>query len=71
MFIYVTTTMGTRVALNVSAITNFKKVSYNLTYIDYYAHNAENEGPFIIDRIETNEEFNSISQRITEALHNR
>lgn len=69
MFIYVTTTGGTLIGINPSAITNFKRVSSDMTYIEFYAFDGEYGKQFFIERIETRESFDSIRHQITEVLH--
>lgn len=58
-----------KIAININAIANFKAISKEETYIDYYAHDAEGNSPFMIDRAEASRSFDDICNSICESSY--
>lgn len=65
-FLSIKTTNGTRISINIDFITNYRKVSQELTYIDFYSVDRDIDAPYIIERIETSMSYDNVTNRIIE-----
>lgn len=53
-----------RVVITLNSLANIHKVSSDLVYVDYYASDPSGKHPFIIERIETNMNYDDIMNTI-------
>lgn len=54
-------------AININSIVNFKSISSDETYIDFYSYDYEHNSPFKIERVEANLSFDDICKSICES----
>lgn len=58
---------STKITINTDYLINVQKISSDTFYVDYYAHDADGEHPYVIDRAEVSiksDEYNKLMNDI-------